>query len=213
MKQQFVWIALNDIVRLKGEPKVELGVTVAREAVPHITCPAATLEKAGETRRWPILPQARVCIGDVIEVHVSFAELGFLTLFSLGAGGGCTRLFPYSRHRRNDIQPGRPLVLPAREEGPWRVLGPATARHGGLEIFLAIVSRTPDEFCLGDINAGLRGAEPRRDDPCTELPSRGAATLSRPRLFSLPKERWEYGVVALEVMHRAVHPAVEVAAT
>jgi hypothetical protein len=77
---------------------------------------------------------------DFLQMTVSSAKAGFVTLFSVGSSGKIFQLFPNRFDSSNRIEAGVPLALP-RPEWRLRSRGPE-----GTSKFLAVVSTTPDRF-------------------------------------------------------------------
>lgn len=128
--------------------------------------------------------------------------LGHLHLFNLGTSGTCTMLFP-KECRANAVSPNDVFELPSPSLFPmcesFDVTKPTTAESGAPERLLAILTLDDVDLQCGDLHPRLvtrdawgalcRG--PGFSGPC------GATTS---RLFQLDPERWEYGLVELDVV-------------
>jgi hypothetical protein len=77
---------------------------------------------------------------DFLQMTVSSAKAGYVTLFSVGSSGKIYQLFPNRFDTNNRIEAGVPLTLP-RPEWRLRSRGPE-----GTSKFLAVVSTTADRF-------------------------------------------------------------------
>jgi hypothetical protein len=194
MQQQFIWIAINEICRAKGEPRVSIRLATASAADPlaYRALPLCPMRPAppGGACRWPLLPQGRMHVGDLLQVSIHVEAPHYFSVFNLGAGGGCMRLYPGA----DEAPPACSLALPQGADAPWRFTGPTTAQSGGLEVILVIACRDPGAFRLGEISAGLYDLDARPIALSTTV-----ARVNTPRLFTLPPESWDYGLVALEI--------------
>jgi hypothetical protein len=77
---------------------------------------------------------------DFLEMNVTSAKPGYVTLFSVGSSGKIYQLFPNRFDSNNRIEAAVPLALP-RPQWRLRSRGPV-----GSSRFLAVVSTTPDRF-------------------------------------------------------------------
>ncbi|MFW6161705.1 MAG: hypothetical protein ACODAJ_02995, partial [Planctomycetota bacterium] len=120
----------------------------------------------------------------------------------------CLKLAPSAEHPRNRVRAGEVFRVPsdallgARHlpRGRFVVLDRLTADTGEPDRLLAIVTRDDVVLHLADLHPKLLGRHLL--SPC---PGRAAGFAGRPRvgvarLFTLPPEAWDYGLLEMEVV-------------
>lgn len=141
--------------------------------------------RAGPPRVRIHLPGAeehRVALGTAFTLHISAPREGYLSLLSFGTGGTCCRLYP----AEISAPPAASWNLPVPNDAPWIFIGPTTARTGAREILLALVTAGPAPCDPADLHPALPGPP-------------GDASQTVPRLFTLSREAWDYGLLSLEI--------------
>lgn len=146
--------------------------------------------------------------GEDIEFAGRSPRDGCLHLFNLGLSGTCVKLAPSAEHPNSRVRKGEVFRVPSdallsARRLPRRrfvVLDRLTADHGEPDRLLVIVTADDEVLQLEDLHPKLIGR-----DLLTRCPSRGAGFAGPPhvglaRLFALPPERWDYGLLEMEVV-------------
>ncbi len=132
-------------------------------------------------------------LGGHVRFQVTMPAGGALSLFNLGSSGTCVLLYPPFGQPAPVMAPGAVLHLPLQE--PWfRVTGPATAVSGQPDRLLALVSRTPRQLTVADLDPRLTQRFAPRGAGFA-----GAPRLARPLLFTLEPDQWDYGLLEFEI--------------
>ncbi len=158
----------------------------------------------GAAGRW----DGALRIGESVEFAGTAPRPGHLHLFDLGTSGTCIKLMPSKEFPDNLVQAGEEFRIPSELRlaaerlpgGAFRVVGPASAECGKPERLLAIITQDDADLQIEDLHPKLRGR-----DLLTRCAARGPAFTGPPRvdtakLFRIPPERWDCGVLELEVV-------------
>ena len=133
---------------------------------------------------------------------------GHLHLFNLGTSGTCVKLAPSEEHPANAVAAGASFRLPSEDllsaeslgrSGRFWVTGPPSSRHGQPERLLVVVTEPDVDLQLEDLHPKLLGR-----DLLTRCAGRGPAFGGRARvdkakLFRIPPEQWDYGLLEMRV--------------
>lgn len=162
-------MALGDLLARRGMPALEITVEASALRRPEVrrTVPLGPLTPVPRAARtdaapWPYRPQGRVALGEALSLRIVPPEAGYVSVFNLGAGGGCERLWPDAGDNAGWCPAGETATLPWAGEPLWRLAGPLTSQSRGLEIFLVTLSREEAVLELGQIHRAL-GRGPARD--------------------------------------------------
>ncbi len=167
-------------------------------------CPSAGDTLSEGKGKW----DGKLQVGEYIEFFGASPRSGHIHLFNLGTSGTCTKLAPSQEHPDNFVAPGSDFKLPsaqhlAREvlpEGYFHVTEPVSAEHGEPERLLVILTIDDIDLQIEDLHDKLEGR-----DLLTRSVSRGPsfggpAKKGKTKLFRMPSERWEYGLLEMEVI-------------
>ena len=141
-------------------------------------------------------------VGEYVRLVVRSPIDGYLHIFDLGTDGTCDRLIPSPRHCDNRVVSGREHSFPENlpedigwpMPGSFELQGPTSAASGQPNRLLAVV--TADDLTM----------DARHVHPALQQRVRSTREVGKPqvrfessRLLNLPPERWEYGLLELEV--------------
>jgi len=171
--------------------------------------PATTLEEK-ETPPEDNLREGRdgrLTVGEHIRFEGVSPMTGYVHLFNLGTSGKCIKLAPSEECPNNRIEAGRVLELPSEQfvrmsdfkNGVWFEEGPTTAEAGHPERILAIVTREDIELECEDLHPDLESHRLYTARGARGPGFGGPVQRNRARLFQLPPDSWEYGLISLEV--------------
>jgi hypothetical protein len=146
-------------------------------------------------------------VGEYCEFEGVSPINGYLHLFNFGTSGYCLKLAPSMEYQNNYIDRNAPFRLPSEQflsrkifdAGVWREGGPTTTETGQLEQLLIIATRDDIDLQIEDLHPKLLG-----NDLLTRCSSRGpsfsgSVKTGVSKLFRLPLESWEYGLLQMEV--------------
>jgi len=157
---------------------------------------------AGPTSR---LVDGILQLGELVEFQGVAPNAGYVHLFNLGTSGTVYKLGPSRQYPHNRVERGERFILPSarlfqsQTGGPWIMQPPTTQKCGEPERILTILTTDDTDLQITDLHPKLVGR-----DVYTPCPSRGpsfaaAARVDVAKLFSIPTERWEYGLLELGV--------------
>ena len=144
--------------------------------------------------------------------HVEFAGRsprdGHLHLFNLGLSGTCTKLAPSAQHPHNRVSAGEVFRVPSDALlGAWHlprgrfvVLDRLTADHGEPDRLLVVVTADDVALALADLHPKLVGRHLLSPCPARAAGFAGPPRVGRARLFTLPTESWDYGLLEMGVV-------------
>ena len=155
-------MALGDLLARRGMPTLEIAVEASALRRPEVQrvvalAPLTRVPRALQTdvAPWPYRPQGRVAVGEAISLRIVPPQAGYVSVFNLGAGGGCERLWPDAGDNAEWFPAGSSATLPRAGEKLWRLGGPLTSQSRGLEVFLVTLCQEKAVLELGQIHRAL----------------------------------------------------------
>lgn len=143
-------------------------------------------------------------IGEYVEFHGKMPCAGYVHLFNFGTSGKCIKLFPSQEYPDNFEPVGAVFWVPSKKHCgvPFRdfcEVGPATIETGKPERLFAIVTHDNVDLQIEDLHPKMIG-----DDLFTRCATRGPGfdgkvRVDTAKLFALRLERWEYGLLEMDV--------------
>jgi len=130
---------------------------------------------------------------------------GYIHLFNLGTSGLCDKLAPSEEFPDNRIEANQVLELPSEQfvrmadcpDGVWEETGPPSSETGHPERILCIVTEDDIELECPDLHPDL---EQRHVYTARGPGFGGQVRRNRSKLFNLSQEKWEYGLISLNVL-------------
>lgn len=190
-------VAVSRGLTYAGDPRVEL------HPVEHVHIDDRPPEDTLGTGRDGVLR-----IGEFVRFEGRSPVDGYVHLFNLGTSGTCVKLAPSDAFPDNHVPARRVFEMPSDQfvgddvfpDGIWPEEGPTTFETGHPERLLVIVTCDNISLELEDLHPRLCGRDLYEQRAARGPGFAGPVQTGRPKLFQLDPARWEYGLIALNVL-------------